>query len=163
MTSINLLATLYQFEGRLKDATELFEESLESTRRQLGEGHQNTLLNKNNLALVYLLQERYADAEPLYAQVVDGVRSSMSPEFFGLGLALTGHAQCLRHFGRFDEAEVALLEAYPILETAMGPNHEYTHRAARELCTLYQSTDRPDEAAPWCARVPAQERDSGPP
>ena len=161
LVSINLLAGLYQFEGNLEEATELFEESLAGLRRHLGEDHQNTVSSKNNLALVYLLQERYADAEPLYADVVDAVRANMPPGFFGLGIALSGHAYCLKYFGRFDEAEAAFLEAYPILETAMGPDHKFTVRAARGLCELYGDTDRPQEAAPWCARVPTPEPDSG--
>jgi non-specific serine/threonine protein kinase/serine/threonine-protein kinase len=163
MSSVAMLATLYQFEGRLEEATELFEEVLENLRLELGDDHQYLLVPKNNLALVYLLQERYAEAEPLYAEVVDAVRANMPPGFFGLGIALSGHAYCLKYFGRFDEAESAFLEAYPILETVMGPDHKFTIRAARGLCELYGDTDRPQEAAPWCARVPTPEPESGAP
>ena len=157
VTSLGNVATELQMTGRLEEATPLFNEVLATFRRRLGNDHNYTMGAMNNLALVYLRQGRSAEAEPLYAEVVAAVRANMPPGFYGLGISLAGWAQCLIELDRLDDAEAALLEAHPILQSAMGPEHRHTLWAISLFADLYEARGRPDQAAEWREKLPTEQ------
>jgi hypothetical protein len=57
----------------------------------------------------------------------------------------------------YDRAEPLLLDAFHGRETKLGPEHPDTVDSLRELVRLYESWDKPDEAAKYRAMLPAQE------
>ena len=60
---------------------------------------------------------------------------------------------CLLLQGRFEEAEVALTSAAPILLKERGPDAVETIEVLQFLVALYERTDRPDEAARYAAML----------
>ncbi len=47
-----------------------------------------------------------------------------------------------------------LLDAFNGREAKLGPKHPHTIDSLRELVRLYESWDKPDEAATWRAKLP---------
>src|SRR5947209_4738292 len=53
-------------QGKLAEATQVYERAVDLARRALGPEHSITADFTNNLAILYVATGRYADAEPLY-------------------------------------------------------------------------------------------------
>ena len=54
---------------------------------------------------------------------------------------------------RFDQAELALLEAHQVFTAALGTEHTYTIQAVSRLSELYQSRGQQDQAAKYSAML----------
>ncbi|MCJ8282293.1 MAG: tetratricopeptide repeat protein, partial [Rivularia sp. ALOHA_DT_140] len=67
-TSLNNLASSYEYQGRYKEAEPLYKQSLQMRRNLLGKQHHHVATSLNNLAGLYESQGRYKEAEPLYKQ-----------------------------------------------------------------------------------------------
>ena len=65
LTTLNNLAGLYHYEGRLGEAGSMFMRTLKISQRLLGREHTDTLTGLSNLAAVYDAQGRHADSERL--------------------------------------------------------------------------------------------------
>ncbi|MHC4137879.1 MAG: tetratricopeptide repeat protein, partial [Planctomycetota bacterium] len=154
--TMNNLALLYTNQGRYDEAEPLHLRTLETRRRVLGEEHVDTLQSMNNLALLYKGQGRCGEAEPLYAEAVRRLKRVMPPGFFGTGITLIGHGQCLTKLERFEEAETALLEAHEMLAATLGPEHQFTVKWIQPLVELYDAWGKRDSAAKWQAKLPPE-------
>ena len=49
------------------------------------------------------------------------------------------------------------LDALHGREAKLGPEHSHTIESLKQLVTLYESWDRPSEAATWRAKLPPEE------
>ncbi len=152
-----ILATALQNEGKLAEATPLFEQSVAVWRQHLAPDHQKTMLGINNLAFVYLLQQRFEEALPLYEEVIKAIERSLAPGFYGKGIALMNYAKCLLHFERLEEAEAALLEGHEILVGAFSDDHPGVHKTVGLLVEAYEASERPKLAAEWRAKLPTEQ------
>ncbi len=56
---------LYQ-AGRYEEAVPHWQKALELSEREFGPDHPNVAIDLNNLAALYYVQGRYAEAEPLH-------------------------------------------------------------------------------------------------
>ena len=56
--------------------------------------------------------------------------------------------------GDYEKAEPLLLEAYNGSQARLGPDHPHTIGSLRTLVHLYESWNKPDEAAQWRAKLP---------
>jgi hypothetical protein len=54
-------------------------------------------------------------------------------------------------------AEPLLLATFHGREAKLGPEHPYTVESLKQLVTLYESWNKPDEAAKWRAELPRKE------
>jgi len=157
ITAMSTLAQIYQAQGRLAEAEPLFANLVQLQRKLLGRKHRDTITAMNNLAGLYALQKRFEEAEVLMAATVSAGREALPAGHSYLGAYLTTHGQVLRHLSRFDDAERALLEARNILVAALGPSHQRTLKATKELVELYDAWAKPEEADRWRAELtPAQ-------
>ena len=73
-------------------------------------------------------------------------------------------AECLLHLGlclteleRYDEAKAALVEAHRTFEAALGAAHRRTLMAVAALIDLYDTWGKPEPAAEWRAKLPAEQ------
>lgn len=148
------LANAYRARGRLADAEPLFIEALENFRRRFGDKHPETVTVMHNMAIMYANQGRYEDAEAMSAAAVAGARASL-PEghpYVGIYLGLLGRLRI--QLTRYAEAEAALLESHQILEASLGETHANTIGMIRSLADLYDTWDKPEQAAKYRALVP---------
>lgn len=66
------LASTYRNQGRWNEAERLEVEVVELRRKMLGAEHPDTLTSSNDLALIYLEQGRFVEAEELRSQALAG-------------------------------------------------------------------------------------------
>lgn len=146
---MNNYATMLQNTGDLDGAEEQFRATLAGARRVLGEEDPRTLHVTTNLAVVYMAQNKLTEAEELFAYVLAGVPDD--PNTFDQrdqtrGVALWNYGATLHRLEKLDEAEAALLEAYPLLEMALGPANRHAMSTAGELGKVLKMLDDPARA-----------------
>ncbi len=156
LTSINNMGLLFQGQGKLSEAELYYREALEGYRRVLGDDHLNTLTSIGNLGDVYGRLGRHAEAETLLVEALERARRTLPREHGTTGILLRKYGACLTRQRRHAAAETALLEAHEILTAAVGADHGQTVKVPADLVDLYESWGKPDKAAEWRARLPAE-------
>ena len=150
----NLALTLYS-KGDYEEAEPLQREALSMHRKLSGNKHQNVAWCLNNLGLILQGRGDYEGAEQYHAESVLVFRQAVAPNHWGLGNAQSNYGAVLTRLNRFGEAEGVLLAAYPMLEAAMGKEHERTQKAIRRLIDLYEAWGKPEQAAEYRALLDA--------
>ena len=54
----------------------------------------------------------------------------------------------------YDKAEPLLLDAFHGREAKLGSTHPHSLESLKQLVNLYESWNKPDEAAQWRAKLP---------
>jgi tetratricopeptide (TPR) repeat protein len=98
----------------------------------------------------YLSQGRYADAEQILNQALDRRRGRTDGRTLR---CMTLLAQVYREQGRYEKAAPLLLDVYNKRQTNLGREHPTTVGSLKQLISLYESWDKPDEAAQWRAKL----------
>jgi serine/threonine protein kinase/Tfp pilus assembly protein PilF len=148
------LGQLYSELGRYAEAEPLMSRTLALHRSTLGAEHPDTLIAMGNLGELYVKQERYTEARPLLAEAVDGAQRTLTTEHWLTGILLSMYGQCLTGLGEFDEAEKSLMKARDVLETAFGPDNEWTAGTIESIVVLYESWGKPVRAAEFRSLLP---------
>jgi CHAT domain-containing protein/Tfp pilus assembly protein PilF len=152
--SLNNLAGLYQFQGRLKEAEPLFQRSLKIAETTPPPNHfQLLVLNLDGLAGLYKLQGRLKEAEPLLQRALKILETALPPNHPDLAESLISLASLYQNQGRLKEAEPLLQRALKIQETALPPNHPDLEMGLTTLGLVYQDQGRLKEAEPLFQRV----------
>jgi len=152
---MNGIVRVYPDVNRSEEAESVGRRCLELRRRTLGDEHPETLEAMGLLARVYSKQGRYDEAEPLYTTILETQqRFKMQDE--KVLRQLVGLADLYVEQARYGEAESLLLQQFQSRRTQFGPEHPHTIESLRELVNLYESWPKPDEAAKWRAKHPAQ-------
>ncbi len=84
-------------------AEPLYERSLAIREKVLGSAHPDVAQSLNNLALLYHVQGKYAEAEPLYQRALRIDEKALGPEHPNVAQSLE-YAALLRKTGRREEA-----------------------------------------------------------
>ena len=125
---------------------------MERRRRLLGNDDQETLSSILNLGVTYRSQGKYAEAEPLFAEIYERAqRAPISP--IAAAECAAHYGPCLVKLSRYAEAEQPTLEAEHRLRETGQLNGENARMVCAALVELYDQTNRPDEAARWRARL----------
>jgi hypothetical protein len=97
----------------------------------------------NNLASTLLQENRYAEADKLYAEVLQAKRRVLGPEHPDTLLSMGNLASALRGEQRYAEAEKLLLEGW---RGALGDKHPDTASTAYDLACVLALEGRQDGA-----------------
>jgi len=151
------LAVLRTRQGDFSQAEDLFEKAQAGWMRQLKEWADEdpkTLVTIHGLGVLRREQQRYEEAESLLRRALEARQSKL-----GRGLppcleSMHELAVLSLRQARYNEAEALLLQAYNGREAKLGPEHRRTLDSLRELVHLYESWNKPDEAAQWRAKLP---------
>jgi tetratricopeptide (TPR) repeat protein len=146
LNSLNNLASLYQRQGRYREAEPLYREALQARREVLGPRHPATLVSLNNLAFLYDSQHRYGEAEPLYREALLASREVLGPRHPDTLTSLNNRAGLHNSQGRYGEAESLYQEALQAYREALGPRHPDTLRTQLNTTALLVNTGRASEA-----------------
>jgi len=112
----------------------------------LGPKHNDTLVCKNNLALLYVAQGKYPEAEPLYKRCLQ-LRKKFLGENHPDTLISINNLACLYFSqGRYAEAEQLFKRCLQLSEKVLGKKHPETLARINNLASLYQAQDRYTEA-----------------
>lgn len=105
--------------GDLVSAVKAAESSVEIARSAFGEKHINVADSKNNLANLYLLQNRFDEAEKLYKEGIL-IENELRPESIGLADSLFNLSMLYASTGRYPQAAEYVKKSLAIKEKALG-------------------------------------------
>ena len=108
---------------------------------------QDALANSlNNLALLYRLQGRYNDAEPLYLQSLDIRKRQLGDDHPDVATSLNNLALLYKKQGRYNDAEPLYLQSLDIRKRQLGNDHPDVATSLNNLAGLYESQGKYLEA-----------------
>ncbi len=100
----------------------------------------------NNLADLYRLQGRYAEAEPLYKRSLEILEKALGAEHPDVATSLNNLAEVYRAQGRYAEAEPLYERSLAIREKALGAGHPHVALSLENYSALLRETGRGSEA-----------------
>jgi tetratricopeptide (TPR) repeat protein len=107
----------------------------------------------NEIALLFEVKARYAEAEPLYGRALEIDEKSYGPNHPEVATDLNNLAELLRETNRLEEAEPLYRRALRIDETVYGRNHPSVATPLNNLALLLRAANRPSEAEPLFRRA----------
>jgi non-specific serine/threonine protein kinase/serine/threonine-protein kinase len=114
---LEAVAQQYRFLfGDVDRAVALHEQGLEIRSRVLGPDHPRVGRSSVDLAMIYLDQDRFAEAEPYLVRGLEISRESQEPDTRGLALVTLQVARTQHALGKTGEAEAHLREAADLAE-----------------------------------------------
>ncbi len=137
--------------GEYQRAEEWLEHLL-AIREQEGNEDAELALALNDLAVVYMDQGRYAEAEPLYKRSLEIYEQSLGKEHPHVAAALNNLAWLYYEQGRYDEAEPLYKRDLEICEKSLSKDHPSVATTLNNLALLYKSQGRYAEAEPLYKR-----------
>ncbi len=102
------LATLYR-NGRTEEAIEVAKKAVTVAEKTFGENHPYVSASLNNLALLYIAEEKYEKAEVLYEKSLKIAEEHLGKDNPQLASILENMVKCNEKLGKTEKAE--LLEA----------------------------------------------------
>jgi len=122
--------------GPYRASEALRREELELNVRIYGSEHPRSLSTRSNLATILVAQQKYADALPLFEEVLTARRRLLDPEHPHIALGANHLASTLMQLDRADEARPYAEEALRLRLKALGENHRNTAAAIRTLAGI---------------------------
>jgi CHAT domain-containing protein/tetratricopeptide (TPR) repeat protein len=119
----------------------------------LGFENSDVVDSLGNLAVLYRLQGRFTDAEPLFKRSVAILEKRLSPEHPALAGPLNNLAQLYFGEGRYPEAEALYKRAIAIVGNTLGPMDPHLGVSLDNLALTYIKEGRFEEAAPLYKRI----------
>lgn len=152
-TSLCVLGTLLELQGRLVDSEELYRRALEIGEAKLGKDHPYVAAWLNNLASLLQYQGKLIEAEPLYRRALEIAEAKLgndNPEVARVANSLAGLLQAQ---GKLKEAESLFRRALEIDEAKLGKDHPDVARDLSGMASLLQAQNKPVEAEPFARRA----------
>ena len=140
------LGKVYSSLGLYDTAVPMLEQSVAMRRRLLGEANRDTLESMYNLAFLYMLRGRAAEAETLHAQVLEGRMRLLGEDDQDTLLSMGGLAAAYRYQGRYPEEERLRDRIIAVERRTLGPGHPVTLLSTCDLATTYWLMRRQKEA-----------------
>jgi serine/threonine protein kinase/Tfp pilus assembly protein PilF len=156
LAATQVLAAAYGQAGRVDEAVELLQGLVEQRRAILGSDHPDTLISASALAKGLAEQGQLDEAAALHAEVIESARRVM-PDHWRLAMMLSSYGDCLLQLERHGDAEAVWIESHRKLEETFGQDDARTSKVTGQLVMLYEAWERPDDAARWRAKLPADQ------
>lgn len=99
---------------------------MKADQKLLGENHPGFAIDVNNLAALYRLMGRYAEADPLYLQAMTIYRDVFGEEHPSFALSCNNLAILYKAMSHGDKAEPFYLRAIEISTAVLGNDHPHT-------------------------------------
>ncbi len=128
-------------------AEEAHREALRLVRQQMGDENPGVGIITGFVAGVLSEKGDHARAEPLFREALNLLRRVLPEGHERTSGMASGLGTSLVHLGRYEEAEPLLLEGYRGRIEVFDAADDRTQRAIQGLVTLYESWNKPDEAA----------------
>ncbi|KAJ5556315.1 hypothetical protein N7494_000230 [Penicillium frequentans] len=139
------LGDLYYYQGKLKEAEEMFQRALAGYKKALGPNHLSTLKAVNNLGVVYNAQNKLKEAEEMFQRALLGYETALPNDISTLEM-VNNLGGLYRIQGKLKEAEQMYQRALAGREKALGPDHISTLDIVTNVAGLYFSQGKLREA-----------------
>ena len=158
---------LYEME-EFEEAEQQLRQGVQILSGLYGTDHTWVLRAQRSLARCLRDGGKLPEAERLLARVAEVFSAAGSEEAYDWAISLRDLGDCHTKMARYAEAEEELLQADGILraidpEKTRGVSSEGVERASRwiieQRVALYEAWDKPDEAARWRAKLPAEAKE----
>ena len=141
-------------QGRYGEAEKSWLAALEEAEN-FGPDDQRLATSLNNLAALYQVQGKYAEAEPLYKRALAIWEKALGPEHPYVATSLNTLAALYRDQGNSAEAEPLDRRGLAIREKALGPEPPDGATSLGNYADLLRKTGRVSEATKMEARAKA--------
>ena len=146
-SAVNDLGNIAVQTGRLDDAEAAFTRMGNIYRKTYGAKHFLIATATSNLGGVFVARKDYKRAEALYRAAVAMYTETQSPDHLNTGIARIKLGRALLRQQRYGEAETELLAGHSVVSRQTSPSVSWLKAAQDDLVTLYDATNRPDQAA----------------
>lgn len=126
--------------------------------RILGPRNPETLSSLHSLAHALHARGEYAQAAPLYYEVLDGARAVFGPAHESVATAMNNLAMLLMDRGDLHQAEPLLREVLSVQRQLYGPEHERVALTLNNLAVLFRMQGDYTRAEPLCRAALAMRR-----
>jgi hypothetical protein len=143
---------MYQWQGRFGLAESYATEVLAGRRHALGSDHPDTMTASEDLALAYLSQGKFTEAEPLAREALEFNRKQQPDNWQRfraeslLGKSLAGQK-------KYADAEPLLVDGYQGMlsrkERIAMPDRYHLERAHEWVVQLHRAWKKPQKAEEW--------------
>jgi eukaryotic-like serine/threonine-protein kinase len=133
----NTIGQTYTDLGLLPEATKQLERALDLRRHVLGPEHPDTLSSMSNLAAVYDLARKHAQAEALDSQSLAIQRRVLGPEHADTLKSMSNLAYVYFDEGKYAQAEALGSQSLGIQRRVLGPEHPDTLKSIYRLAVVY--------------------------
>jgi tetratricopeptide (TPR) repeat protein len=134
--------------GEYPEAESVYKQTLARQRAKLEANHPDLLGTLQQLASVYLLQQRYEQAEPLFKEVLAAQRATLTAKHPETIATMTNLGVLYRDVGRFQESDQILREAIARSRETNGLGHPSTHTAIAHFAALQEKQGTPQLSEP---------------
>ena len=148
---MNNLALLLRDKGDEAAAEDLFHQVLELDRKLLGNDHPYVANTLRRLGDLRTGAGKTAQAEELFRQALDIQRKSFPEDHWEVANTKSLMGVCRVEERRYAEAESLLLSAHDVIESRLGGAHPLTRASLERIVLLYESWNKPEEAAKYRA------------
>ncbi len=160
--SLYFLARTLAGKGEHGEAEALYQEVLAVFRETLPEGHHYLAHPLAGLGRLFLERGQPREALPLLRQAIEQERRTLPEDHVDVAEVQSLLGECLVRLGELEEAEPLLLGSYPLVRDQRGARHRQARRALERIVELYDSWDRPQEAARYRGLLAELELPSAP-
>src|SRR6266516_1871059 len=151
---LTVLGRALRFEPQGNDeAARLFEQALVIREPVYGGKHAFTGVGVSNLASVYVAQQQYARAEPLYREAIEIFTESQGAEHLNTGIARIKLGRTLLRQRRYAEAVRETLAGYEILAKRTDRGVSWLVDARKDLVVAHDALGQPQQAAKFRAEL----------
>jgi eukaryotic-like serine/threonine-protein kinase len=150
LTTMNNLASAYEYAGKLDLALPLFKKALKLTKEKFGANHPSTLVSMNNLAFAYGYGGRVDLALPLLDETLERMKANLGPDHPDTLTCMGNLAVAYRSAGKLDRALQLCKKTLELTKAKFGPDHPSTLMNMNCLASIYQDVGRLDLARPLC-------------
>ncbi|MHC4109499.1 MAG: tetratricopeptide repeat protein [Planctomycetota bacterium] len=132
------LGRTYRRLGEIKSAEPHLERAFAIHKEELGEQHPETLYAMSNLAVLYIDQDRYEEAERLFSVALKNLRIVAGEEDRSTISCTNNLATVYSKLGRHAEAEALYNRVLEVSRRVLGAEHLETLAAMNNLASLYE-------------------------
>ena len=132
--------------GKLAEASSIFNQALQVSRKIFGENDRRTADALDSLAKIALAQNRLAEAAEFARQALERGIKGAGVESFRTGYSRTTLAMIQIQRGEYADAEVQSRAALAVFEKTLPPDHPYVASAEYQLGMALLATERPKDA-----------------
>ncbi len=133
----------------LADALEAVSPEDSLGREPLGLDHPEAFGPLNNLAVLLKAGGKYAEANALFAELIENAGAVLPEDHYFLGVIRSNAGECCTLAGEYARAEPLLVEAERILSGSLGDEHPRTVKAVERLVDLYARWERHESTELW--------------
>lgn len=146
LRTVNNLGLLYEDQGKLAEAEEMYQRALQGYEKALGPDHTSTLSIINNLTPIYADQGKLVEAEEMLQRALQECEKAIGPENISTYIpalnTIRDYASLFYYQGRNQDARIWYSKALSGYQKVLGNDHSKCEALRKSLTTLDRERDR---------------------